>query len=126
MVVFDEAHEYLSNEFGERMDARIRQMRHEGTTYVFATQDVGSIPSDVRRFITTRFVFGLGTQDNVDELIRCAPEFKNTNLLTTETGTCLVQANMSKDGVFRRPRHVVVRPRATEHGGRSRIFPSQD
>src|SRR5262245_5301167 len=35
LIVFDEAHEYMSEAFGERMESRIRQMRHEGTTYVF-------------------------------------------------------------------------------------------
>src|SRR5207248_3633716 len=56
MIVFDEAHEYLSDAFGERMESRIRLMRHEGTSYVFATQDVGSIPTQISRFLTTRFV----------------------------------------------------------------------
>ena len=35
VVFFDEAHEYLSEAFGERMESRIRLMRHEGTSYAF-------------------------------------------------------------------------------------------
>jgi DNA helicase HerA-like ATPase len=122
LVVFDEAHEYLSDEFEERIDARIRLMRHEGTSYTFATQDVSSIPSAIRRFITTRFVFNLGTRENVEDLVKFAPEFDGHDLQRMEPGYCLVQANQSVQGVFRRPRVVYVRPRVTQHGGASRIF----
>ena len=56
-------------------------MNHEGTSYIFATQDDRSIPLAIRHFITTRFVFGLGTRENVDDLIQFAPEFKGQQLL---------------------------------------------
>ena len=123
LVVFDEAHEYLSEAFGEKIEARIRLMRHEGTSYVFATQDVGSIPLQIRRFITTRFVFSLGTRDNVNDLVRFAPEFANLPLQQLAPGTCYVQSTPSQRNLFARPRMVQVRPRVTQHGGTSRIFP---
>ena len=122
LVVFDEAHEYLSEEFGERIEARIRQMRHEGTSYAFATQDVGAIPLAIRRFITTRFVFSLGTRENADDLSRFAPEYKGYDLLGMPAGSCLVQANLSIEKLFDRPRVVSIRPRVTQHGGATRIF----
>jgi DNA helicase HerA-like ATPase len=122
LIIFDEAHEYLSDEFGERIEARIRQMRHEGTSYIFATQDVRSIPLAIRRFITTRFVFSLGTRENVDDLVRFAPEFKGQQLLGMPPGYCLAQANQSIDNVFERPRVVHIRPRVTKHGGATQIF----
>jgi DNA helicase HerA-like ATPase len=122
LVIFDEAHEYVSDEFGERIDARIREMRHEGTSYIFATQDVGSIPSAIRRFITNRFVFDLGTRENIEDLLRFAPEFEGYKLQGMEIGHCLVQSNQSVRGVFGRPRLVHIRPRVTQHGGASRIF----
>lgn len=122
LIVFDEAHEYMSEAFGERMESRIRQMRHEGTTYVFATQDVGSIPSGISRFVTTRFVFNLGTRENVQDLEGLAPEFRGLRLLDMKPGHCLVQSNTSTQGLFARPREVRVRPRATQHGGASQIF----
>lgn len=122
VIIFDEAHEYLSDEFGEKIDARIRQMRHEGTSYIFATQDVKSIPLTIRRFITTRFVFSLGTRENVDDLIRFAPEFKDQQLFGMQPGYCLAQTNQSIGNIFERPRLVHVRPRITQHGGASQIF----
>jgi DNA helicase HerA-like ATPase len=122
LIVFDEAHEYLSEEFGERMQSRIRQMRHEGTSYVFATQDTGSIPVGISRFLTTRFVFNLGTRENVEDLEKVAPEFRGMSLLSMRPGHCLVQANSSLQGLFARPRELRVRPRVTRHGGGSRIF----
>jgi hypothetical protein len=122
LIVFDEAHEYLSEEFGERMESRIRQMRHEGTSYVFATQDTGSIPVGISRFLTTRFVFNLGTRENVEDLEKVAPEFRGMSLLSMRPGHCLVQANSSLQGLFARPRELRVRPRVTRHGGGSRIF----
>jgi DNA helicase HerA-like ATPase len=122
VVVFDEAHEYMSEAFGEKIEARIRLMRHEGTSYVFATQDVGSIPLQIRRFITTRFVFSLGTRDNVNDLVRFAPEFADLPLQQLTPGTCYVQSIPSQRNLFARPRLVQVRPRVTQHGGTSRIF----
>lgn len=125
IVIFDEAHEYLSEEFGEKLDARIRLMRHEGTSYIFATQDVGSIPMAVRRFLTTRFVFSLGTQENINDLLKIAPEFEGYDLLQMQPGQCLVQSTESVNGIFRRPRSLQVRPRVTQHGGTTRIFSQQ-
>ncbi len=122
MILFDEAHEYMSEAFGERMEARIRLMRHEGTSYVFATQDVGSIPSGVSRFLSTRFVFDLGTRENLQDLEQVAPEFRGINVTGIQSGRCYVQANASVGGLFSRPREIRVRPRVTQHGGRSRIF----
>ncbi|WP_203070547.1 ATP-binding protein [Falsiroseomonas ponticola] len=126
LVVFDEAHEYMSEAFGEKIEARIRLMRHEGTSYVFATQDVGSIPLQIRRFITTRFVFSLGTRDNINDLIRFAPEFADLPLQQIAPGTCYVQSIPSQRNLFARPRLVQVRPRVTQHGGTSRIFTGDD
>jgi hypothetical protein len=122
LIVFDEAHEYMSEAFGERMESRIRQMRHEGTSYVFATQDVRSIPSGISRFVTTRFVFNLGTRENVQDLEGVAPEFRGLRLLDMKPGHCLVQSNTSMHELFARPRQIRVRPRVTRHGGASRIF----
>ena len=126
LIVFDEAHEYLSEAFGERMESRIRLMRHEGTSYVFATQDVGSIPSGVSRFLTTRFVFNLGTRENVQDLEQIAPDFRGMRLLDLKPGQCLVQANSSIGGFFQRPREIRIRPRVTQHGGSSQIFPDSE
>jgi DNA helicase HerA-like ATPase len=124
MVVFDEAHEYMSEVFGERMESRIRLMRHEGTSYVFATQDVASIPMGISRFLATRFVFDLGTRENVLDLERVAPEFGGYQLTGIKPGHCFVQANVSAQNLFARPREVRVRLRVTQHGGATRIFSS--
>jgi hypothetical protein len=122
MIVFDEAHEYVSAAFGERMESRIRLMRHEGTSYVFATQDVQSIPLSISRFLTTRFVFDLGTRENVQDLEQVAPEFRGYQLRGMRPGHCFVHASTSANDTFRRPREITVRPRATQHGGTSQIF----
>jgi DNA helicase HerA-like ATPase len=125
LIVFDEAHEYLSAAFGERMESRIRLMRHEGTSYVFATQDVGSIPQQVSRFLTTRFVFDLGTRENVDDLERVAPDFRGSQVMGIRPGRCFLQSTASTQNLFGRPREIEVRPRVTQHGGQSRIFSSR-
>jgi hypothetical protein len=122
MILFDEAHEYMSEAFGERMEARIRLMRHEGTSYVFASQDVRSIPTGVSRFLSTRFVFDLGTRENRQDLEQVAPEFRGLQLTGIRPGHCYVQAGTSMGNLFSRPREIRVRPRVTQHGGRSQIF----
>jgi DNA helicase HerA-like ATPase len=122
MVIFDEAHEYLSEAFGEKLDSRIRLSRHEGTSYVFATQDVGSIPTEIQRFISTKFVFGLGSNQNAKDLLEFAPEFKGFELVELPTGQCFVQSTYSSKNFFSQPRLIRVRPRASAHGGATRIF----
>lgn len=125
LVVFDEAHEYMSTEFGETMESRIRLMRHEGTSYLFATQDVKSVPPEIRRFIATQFVFNLGTSQNIVDLKKHDEGFRGLNekaFLNLEPGHCLVKSSKSTQDIFRTPRIVRVRPRASKHGGRSRVF----
>jgi DNA helicase HerA-like ATPase len=122
MVIFDEAHEYLSEAFGEKLDSRIRLSRHEGTSYIFATQDVSSIPTPIQRFISTKCVFGLGSHQNVRDLVDFAPEFKGFDLVQLRPGQCLVQSTFSAQNVFATPKPVAVRPRATAHGGTTRVF----
>ncbi len=122
LIIFDEAHEYLSEAFGEKLESRIRQIRHEGTSYIFATQDVGSIPTEIQRFVSTKFVFGLGSRQNVDDLLQFAPEFRGLDLVSLAPGTCFVQATTSSRNLFTQPKLVKIRPRVTAHGGGTRIF----
>jgi hypothetical protein len=122
MLFFDEAHEYMSEAFSERMEARIRLMRHEGTSYVFASQDVKSIPVGISRFLSSRFVFDLGTRENVQDLQQVAPDFQGFQLTGIQPGHCYVQSSTSIANLFNRPREVRIRPRVTLHGGRSQIF----
>jgi len=122
LVIFDEAHEYLSEAFGQKIESRVRYARHEGATYLFATQDVRSIPGMVRRWIQTKIVFNLGTHQNAGDLVRFAPGFKGCDLLAMPTGQCLVSSNRSLNQVFREPQLVEARPRVTKHGGGTKIF----
>jgi DNA phosphorothioation-dependent restriction protein DptH len=122
MLLFDEAHEYMSEAFSERMEARIRLMRHEGTSYVFASQDVKSIPVGISRFLSSRFVFDLGTRENLQDLQQVAPDFQGFQLTGIQPGHCYVQGTTSIGNLFNRPREIRIRPRVTLHGGRSQIF----
>jgi hypothetical protein len=122
LIIFDEAHEYLSTAFGERMESRIRLMRHEGTSYIFATQDASSIPSNISRFLSTLFVFDMGTQENSEDLVALSSAFAREHLVGMKSGKCLVQSNLSSQRFFQKPREMDVRPRVTQHGGHSRIF----
>jgi hypothetical protein len=124
MIVFDEAHEYLSDLFAEKIDEGLRYMRHNGMTYLFATQDVRSVPQSVSRWIGNKFVFGLGSRQNVEDMNRFAPEFRDVDLLNIGRGECLVSASDSLNGIFQRPQLMRVRPRVTKHGGTTRVFSS--
>lgn len=97
-------------------------MRHEGSSYVFATQDVASVPTGIRRHLGTNFVFSLQTRDNIADMVRLAPEFASVPLQHVEPGSCYVTSSASTGDFFAAPRLVKVRPRATAHGGKSRIF----
>lgn len=124
LIVFDEAHEYLSNMFAEKIETGMRYMRHRGATYVFATHDIRSIPQNVSRWIGTKFVFSLGSQQNVEDLVRFTPEFRYSDLINLQSGHCLVSSSNSLNGIFREPRLVRIRPRVTRHGGTTRIYSS--
>ena len=67
-------------------------------------------------------MFDLGTRENIQDLEQVAPEFRGMRLTGIEPGHCYVQANPSIGNIFARPKEMLVRPRITQHGGRSQIF----
>ena len=58
-------------------------------------------------------LFSLGTRNNVNDLVRLAPEFANLALQQLAPGTCYVQSIPSQRNLFVLPRLVQVRPRVT-------------
>jgi energy-coupling factor transporter ATP-binding protein EcfA2 len=124
LVVFDEAHEYMSAEFEEKISSRIRNMRHEGASYVFATQDVESLPDGILKFLDTAFVFGMGTARNQADLAAAIGPMRELGdrVLRIEKGQCYAWCQSSQSGLYAVPRKLSIRPRVTRHGGVTQTF----
>jgi hypothetical protein len=124
LVVFDEAHEYMSSEFEDKISSRIRNLRHEGASYIFATQDVASLPPGILKFLDTAFVFGMGTARNQADLAAAFAPMRELGdrVLKVEKGQCYAWAQSSASDLFSVPRRVFVRPRVSRHGGGTQTF----
>ena len=124
LIVFDEAHEYFDKKFDEKLSSRINMMRHEGNSYIFATQTINSLPKNILKRLANIIAFKLSTQDNVKELIATQDKFRinEDDLLGMEKGTAYIYSSNSDNSYFSEPRKVKFRPRSSKHGGESRIY----
>jgi len=124
MVVFDEAHEYVdSRELIDELENSITQIRHDGLSFVLASQFPERIPERIFKYLATRFVFKLPTAKAINYLKRAAPNLKTLSLdqvanLGLEKGLCFVQTDDDRtDASLGIPQLLQVRPRLSQHGG---------
>jgi hypothetical protein len=124
MIVFDEAHEYVSSdEMVDELEYAITQMRHDGVSFVLATQEPKKIPGRVFRFLLTRLIFKLTAQESLAYLKSQSVNLKGLDNgivgnLDLEQGVCFVQSDDSvSDECLKSPQRLLVRPRCTQHGG---------
>lgn len=124
MIVFDEAHEYVgSKELVGELENAITQIRHDGLSFVLASQFPDRIPEAIFKYLLTRMVFKLPNLRAINYLRRAAPNLEGlspskVSNLDLEQGVCFVQTDDDcTDTVLRVPQLLVVRPRCTQHGG---------
>jgi len=126
MVIFDEAHEYVnSKELVDELDNAITQIRHDGLSFVLASQFPEKIPETLFKHLLTRFIFKLPSRKALQYLKKAAhnlstlSESQMSNL-ELEKGVCFVQSDDRKsDSTLRYPQELDVRPRCTMHGGQT-------
>jgi hypothetical protein len=124
LIVFDEAHEYVDcpQLIGELENA-LTQIRHDGLSFVLASQFPERIPKQIFRYLLTRFVFKLPTTDAINYLRSAAPNLQTLSLkrianLDLEQGVCFVQTDDDcTDTSLRAPQLLEIRPRCSLHGG---------
>jgi len=124
MIIFDEAHEYVDcKELVGELENAITQIRHDGLSFVLASQIPERIPERIFRYLLTRFIFKLPHEKSINYVRKAAP---NLELLARhavadlglEEGTCFIQTDDEcTDTLLRTPQVLRVRPRMTLHSG---------
>jgi hypothetical protein len=124
MVVFDEAHEYVDSKalVGELENA-ITQIRHDGLSFVLASQFPEKIPERIFKYLLTRLIFKLPNQKAINTVRKAAPNLASMSPqqvanLGLEEGVCLIQTDDDcTDTLLKVPQMLTVRPRCSQHGG---------
>ena len=99
MVVFDEAHEYVdSKELVGELENAITQIRHDGLSFVLASQFPERIPERIFKYLLTRLVFKLPNAKAIAYVRHAAPNLESVSPqrvsnLDLEQGVCFVQAD---------------------------------
>ena len=126
LIVFDEAHEYVdSKELVGELENAITQIRHDGLSFVLASQFPEKIPETIFKYLLTRMIFKIPSQKAINHIRRAAPNLASlspqmvTNL-DLEQGICLIQTDDDcSDPIVKVPQLLLVRPRCTQHGGQT-------
>ena len=124
LIVFDEAHEYVgSKELVAELENAITQIRHDGLSFILASQFPERIPETIFKYLLTRMIFKLPSLRAINYVRKAAPNLdglspQKVSNLDLEQGVCFVQTDDdSTDTLLRVPQLMVVRPRCTQHGG---------
>lgn len=124
LVVFDEAHEYVDcKELIGELENSITQIRHDGLSFILASQFPERIPERIFKYLLTRLIFKLPTQKAINYVRKAAPNLEalsaqRVSNLDLEQGVCFVQTDDDcNDSILKVPQLLEVRPRCTQHGG---------
>jgi DNA helicase HerA-like ATPase len=122
LVVFDEAHKYISeSDLISQVVETIREMRHQATSVIIASQDPLSVPRAIIELTSILILHRMTSPQWLKHLrgaivsLSDVPDAAVTSLLP---GEALVWAQRSTDRRFTlRPQKISIRPRFTQHGG---------
>jgi len=122
LMVFDEAHKYIteSDLIGQVVET-IREMRHQATSIVIASQDPLSVPRAVIELTSILVLHRMTSPQWLKHLksaISALDGIDDANVASLKAGEALVWAQRCTKPVFTlRPQKVVIRPRFTQYGG---------
>ncbi|GIX04297.1 MAG: hypothetical protein KatS3mg114_0166 [Planctomycetaceae bacterium] len=124
VVVFDEAHEYVdSKELVRELENAITQIRHDGLSFILASQFPERIPATIFKYLLTRFIFKLPSLQAINYVRKAASNLdflspQRVSNLDLEQGVCFVQTDADcTDSSLKVPQLLEIRPRCTQHGG---------
>src|SRR5580704_9481988 len=125
LVIFDEAHKYISeSELIGQVVETIREMRHQATSVVIASQDPLSVPRAVIELTSILVLHRMTSPQWLKHLkgaIGALEELTETQVAALKPGEALIWAQRSTDKRFSlRPQKMTIRPRFTRHGGGTR------
>ena len=122
LVVFDEAHKYIteSDLIGQVVET-IREMRHQATSVVIASQDPLSVPRAVVELTSILLLHRMTSPQWLKHLknaLVALDGIEEGHVAALGPGEALVWAQRSTEKRFtQRPQKLQVRPRFTQHGG---------
>jgi hypothetical protein len=122
LVVFDEAHKYISeSDLISQVVETIREMRHQATSVIIASQDPLSVPRAIIELTSVLILHRMTSPQWLKHLrgaIVSLNDVQDTAVTSLLPGEALVWAQRSSDKRFTlRPQKISVRPRFTQHGG---------
>ena len=122
LVVFDEAHKYITDsELVGQVVETIREMRHQGTSVVIASQDPLSVPRAVIELTSVLLLHRMTSPQWLKHLksaIGALDQLTDAQVAALQPGEALVWAQRSTDKRFtQRPQRIRIRPRFSQHGG---------
>jgi hypothetical protein len=122
LVVFDEAHKYITeSELIGQVVETIREMRHQGTSVLIASQDPLSVPRAVVELTSLLILHRMTSPQWLKHLkgaISALEGITEGNLSGLQPGEAMMWSQRSTDKRFtQRPQKVAIRPRFSQHGG---------
>lgn len=122
LVVFDEAHKYISeSSLISEVVETIREMRHQATSVIVASQDPLSVPRAIIELTSVLILHRMTSPQWLKHLrsaIVSLGDVQDAAVTSLVPGEALVWAQRSTDKRFTlRPQRLTVRPRFTQHGG---------
>lgn len=122
LVVFDEAHKYISeSDLISQVVETIREMRHQATSVIIASQDPLSVPRAIIELTSVLILHRMTSPQWLRHLrsaLASVSDIQDASVTSLLPGEALVWAQRSTDKRFTlRPQKVVIRPRFTQHGG---------
>ncbi|MGK4008380.1 hypothetical protein WMF31_37560 [Sorangium sp. So ce1036] len=122
LMVFDEAHKYITeSELIGQVVGIIREMRHQATSVLIASQDPLSVPRAVIELTSLLILHRMTSPQWLKHLKSAIGALENlteAQVGVLMAGEALVWAQRSTDARFsQRPQKIFIRPRMTQHGG---------
>ena len=125
LIVFDEAHKYMGspNLTGAIVES-VREMRHKGTTVVIASQDPPSLPREILELSSVVFAHRFTSPKWLQHLAQVNEAFarslKPAQLAALKAGEAFVWSTGGAREFRSGPQRVRMRPRLTQHGGKTK------
>lgn len=122
LMVFDEAHKYITeSELIGQVVEIIREMRHQATSVIIASQDPLSVPRAVIELTSILVLHRMTSPQWLKHLknaISALEMLNDQQVASLMAGEALVWAQRATDRRFtERPQKIHIRPRVTKHGG---------
>jgi DNA helicase HerA-like ATPase len=122
LVVFDEAHKYISDSdlVGQVVET-IREMRHQATSVIIASQDPLSVPRAVIELTSVLLLHRMTSPQWLKHLkgaISSLDGLTDAQVASLNPGEALVWSQRATEQRYTvRPQKLTVRPRFSQHGG---------